>query len=261
MKANYAHNLLTEFCKVRNEKSSLTGSENPVTNRVAFIVDTVLDLNLYKGLNLDVFNDTETLYYVNVELTLNAGCDESVMYVAHHDVNNKNSDNCQDNSASVCNLLSLAEHFSKNTPNKTVHIVFTDCEEFGGMGAERLSERIEEGVFGNVEYIVNLELTANGKNIWVDSKNFKTESPLLNKVKELIDDVVDVKTPFSDSVVFRENEIDSVCVGTLTDQDVSSVLSKGYCQTWSLCHKLDDTIDKANSNDMDNFVETLSKLS
>lgn len=260
MKRNYAHTLLADFCKVRNEKSSLKGSKEPLTNRVVFIVDAIIDLNLHKSLHLDFFEDEDDLYYTNVELTLNEGSDSSVMFVAHHDVNNVNSDNCQDNSASVCNLLSLAEHFKSNMPNKTIHIVFTDCEEFGGVGAQRLSERIEEGIFGNVEYVVNLELTANGENLWVDSENFVTESVLLNKVVELNSDVLRVKTPFSDSVIFRKNGIDSVCLGTLNNENTQQVLENGRCSTWSICHKANDTIDQAISKDMDNFVQKLIKL-
>jgi Iap family predicted aminopeptidase len=262
MKANYAYELLTRFCEVRNERNSLRGLENPLTNRATFIVDSILDMELYQGLNLDVFEDTNpNLFYVNIELTINAGQENSVMYVAHHDVNNTNSQNCQDNSASVCNLLALAEHFKNNTPDKTIHIVFTDCEEFGGAGAERLSERIKDGVFGNVEYIVNLELTANGNNLWADSGNFLTESPLLDKLKELNDDLMEVQTPFNDSVKFRKHEIDSVCIGILQDADAQQVRGRGYCQTWAVCHKMNDTIDQAVANDMDNFVQTLINLS
>lgn len=260
MKANYAHELLTDFCQVRNEQNSLYGLENPLTNRVLFIVDTIIDLNLHKGLNLDVFEDKDDLYYVNVELTINAGTNDSVMFVAHHDVNNVNSDNCQDNSASVCNLLALAEHLSNDMLNKTVHIVFTDCEEFGGLGAKRLSERINNEEFGNVEYIVNLELTANGGNLWVDSGNFLTESPLLDKVIELNNDVMEAVTPFNDSVTFRANGIDSVCLGILNNDNIQQVFDKGKCNTWSICHKKRDTIEQAAANDMDDFVQKLIKF-
>jgi hypothetical protein len=266
MKANLSHNILTEMCKVKNQSSSAKGSYFPITPRVEFIVDTILDLGFHNHLYLDVFKDSDNkgLEYVNVELSFIANSDinkqDSVIFVAHHDINNPNSDNCQDNTASVSNLLALANKLFLNKPtNKNVFIVFTDCEEFGGKGAERLSNRILEGNFGNVEYIVNLELTANGSNIWTDSKNFISDSVLLETIKSL-EEVTDVKTPFNDSVIFRKNGFDSVCVGTLTNEDLKDVLGRGFCQTWALCHKMNDTIENANAKEMNNFVEFLFKL-
>jgi hypothetical protein len=246
---------------VRNLHSSLKGSENPLTPRASFILDTILDLGIYEGLNLDVFDDTDiNLKYLNIELSINIGAENSVIYVAHHDVNNINSDNCQDNSASVSNLLALAKYFNDNKPtDKNVYIVFTDCEEFGGLGANRLSNRINDGVFGNVEYIVNLELTAKGTNYWSDSKNFTKKSLLLDKLNS-ITNFTSVQTPFSDSVVFRECDIDSVCIGSLTDKDLKEVLGRGYCQTWALCHQSNDNFENAKAKDMDKFVELLTKL-
>lgn len=263
MKQTLAHNILVGLCQVKNESSSLIAKENPITPRVNYIIDTILDLGLYDKVNMDTYLDgsdkTESLFYLNVELTFDMGTETSIMFVAHHDVNNHRSDNCQDNSASVSNLLALADHFQNNPPEKTVRIVFTDCEEFGGEGAGQLSRKIINGDFGIVEYVVNLELTANGRNLWADSENFTTESPLLTLLNEKAD-FYSAKTPFNDSVVLRRHEIDSVCIGSLTDRDMAEVKGRGYCKTWALCHKLDDTINEAVADDMDNFVEFLTKL-
>ena len=91
---NLSHSILSKLCKVRNLSSSSKGNENPLTPRASFIVDTILDLRIYEGLNLDVFNDinSDILKYVNIELSINIGAENSVIYVAHHDVNNINSD-------------------------------------------------------------------------------------------------------------------------------------------------------------------------
>jgi len=267
MKQNLAHEILTNLCQVRNLSSSALGNAEPVTPRVTFIVDTLLDMGLGDKIHADVYADTfggaENLFYMNMEVTFDMGTDTSVMYIAHHDVNNINSDNCQDNSASVSNLLALAEHFNENPPEKTVHIVFTDCEEFGGEGSARLTDRILEGVFGEVEYVVNLELTANGKNLWCDSGNFEneeTESPLLNLLREK-GDFYDAKTPFNDSYILRnKGRIDSVCIGTLDEVNLAQVQARGYCGTWALCHKMQDTVAHGNAEDMDEFVTFLSEL-
>lgn len=263
MKSNLAYNILEGLCEVRNTQSSLKGLENPVTPRVNYILDTIFDLKLIQNgvkMNLDIFDDSiEGLKYVNVELFFDKGADSSVMFIAHHDVNNIYSDNCQDNSASVSNLLSLAEHCSTNNLGKNVHIVFTDCEEFGGRGAKRLADKINNGEFGNVEYVVNLELTANGTKFWADTQNFAHDSALEDKLN-VTDKFVTVRTPFNDSVVLRGRGIDSVCIGSLTEGEMNVVLSQGYCGTWALCHKPNDTFENAVGSDMDNFVELLIKL-
>lgn len=251
-----AYNILSEFCKVRNEKDSLKGSENPFTNRVQFIIDKILDLKMYNGLNLDIFNDYNELKYLNIELSFNNNSDKSILFIAHHDINNVKSDNCQDNSASVANLLSLAKYFSENVSDKNIHIVFTDCEEFGGKGAKQLSRRINEGIFGSVEGVVNLELTANGTEYWCDSN---IETNLLKRLQE-INSFIEVKTPFNDSVVLRREKIDSVCIGSLPKKEMESVIEKGKCSTWFLCHKETDTFENAISEDMDKFVELLIKI-
>ena len=264
MKQSLAHEILVGLCAVKNGSSSALGKIEPITPRVNYIFDTLIDLGLADKLNADIFNDsydkTETLYYMNIEVKFEANTDASVMFIAHHDVNNPHSDNCQDNSASVSNLLSLAQHFRENPPTKTVHIVFTDCEEFGGDGAKRLSDRINEGAFGTVDYVVNLELTANGSNLWMDAENFEKENSELVNILNENGEFTSVRTPFNDSVVLRKHEIDSVCIGTLLNKDFEQVLAKGYCETWSLCHKAKDSIDNAVATDMDNFVEFLIKL-
>jgi len=258
MKKGLSHSILSEFCRVRNEKNSLKGSENPITNRVLFIVDTILDLKIYNGLNVDIFKDSKykDLLYANVELSFDNNSDSSVLFIAHHDVNNVNSDNCQDNSASVCNLISLAQHLSENVVEKNVHIIFTDCEEFGHKGAIQLAKRIKEGVFGNVEHITNLELTASGSEYWTEKL---IESSLLDKLNK-VENFTEVKTPPNDSVALRMNNLDSVCIGMLPKKEMESVIDKGRCSTWSLCHKENDNFENASSKDMDKFVELLIKI-
>ncbi len=123
-----------------------------------------------------------------------------------------------------------------------------------------MSKRINEGVFGNVEYVVNLELTANGRNLWNDSENFEVESKLLDKLN-VEGEFTSFKTPFNDSYKLRTYGVDSVCIGILDDKNLKQVGEKGYCSTWAMCHKVEDTFDNnANADDMDNFVEFLQKL-
>lgn len=284
MENHLSYNLLKDFCKKENwnKHSSLQGTTSGLTKRSMWIIEQIKKLGL-PSMNVHKFETpkyiptkrtyssfelrTDKTYielpsnYVNIEVDVtNTNHDSSIIYVAHHDINNPNSENCQDNSASVCNLLSLAKSLKGKNVGKNVYVVFTDCEEFGGKGARELANRINEGVFGNVEYVVNLELTARGTNLWNDSKNFEGESKLLDKLN-VEGDFMNVKTPFNDSVILRSSGIDSVCIGTLDDKNTKQVGESGYCSDWSMCHKEADTFEAtANADDMDNFVEFLKKL-
>ena len=100
MKTALAHKTLESLCEVRNESSSVIGKENPLTPRVLFIIETLIDLKLHNKakLNSDIFDDINDkegkLKYVNIELTIEGNDTEnSIMFTAHHDVNNPNSDN------------------------------------------------------------------------------------------------------------------------------------------------------------------------
>tara|TARA_B100000963_G_C22557918_1_gene639896 strand:- start:425 stop:1306 length:882 start_codon:yes stop_codon:yes gene_type:complete len=292
MKKHLSYNLLENLCRKENwnKNSSIRGTASGITKRSMWVVEQLKEVGLTANIHkfeaptytptpktyssFELRTDWQSikpyfggnytrvpLHYVNIEVNVtNTNHDKSIIYVAHHDVNNANSENCQDNSASVCNLISLGESLKGKELDKNVYLVFTDCEEFGGKGAKELANRINEGVFGNVEYVVNLELTANGKNLWNDSKNFDNQSSLLDKLK-LEGEFTSVKTPFSDSVILRENNIDSVCIGILDDKNLKQVGESGYCTDWSMCHKVADTFERgANADDMDNFVEFLQKL-
>ena len=51
--------------------------------------------------------------------------------------------------------------------------------------------------------------------------------------------------------------MESVCIGTLTENELHTALQRGFCSTWALCHSEKDTFDKANKEDMKNFVENV----
>lgn len=287
---NTAFGILTEFCKVRNEKSSFypsTTDSETLTNRVNFIIDYLLDNKL--PFVVDVFNDESFRYkikrdelgnviyntkrqplydeiavsgkYANIEVKLSATTEtnESVMFLAHHDINNTKSQNCQDNTASVSNLLQLAKELSTTELNKNIYIVFTDCEESGGRGAVRLAERINTNVFGKVKYVVNLELTANGTELWADYNKGELLDRLLVVSAENNVNLNVFKTPFNDSWILRESNIESVCIGLLSKEEVEVVNQKGYCNTWGVCHRENDTIELANEGEMNVFIQSVLK--
>ncbi len=109
--------------------------------------------------------------------------------------------------------------------------------------------------FQNVKYAVNLELTAFGDVVWMDTRNLrgsrsKCATTLLNKFAN----IERVGTPYSDSFVLRMGGIDSMCIGIFTQEDRDSMRTGRMCHTWALCHREEDTYDKANQQNMTDFV-------
>ena len=181
--------------------------------------------------------------------------DSDKMLVAHHDVANHEIDNANDNSASVINAIAL----KKMLPN--IHVVLLDGEEIGGLGAENLSHQINKGEFGNISFVLNLELSGKGgKQFFVGDY----PGPLYDKIKSQFP-CPTVKTPFNDSVVFRRNGIDSCVINPLPELNKISdsplfegAIFEGKQLDMSMlfhCHTPKDTIDTIDPNDMREFTE------
>jgi hypothetical protein len=186
---------------------------------------------------------------------------DTIIFLAHHDVVNLDSQNAQDNSASICNLLALASSIDRNTLNKNIVFYFTDNEEFGGNGAARLSDDIKSGIFGSNVVVLNFELTGFGNKIFCDGKlPYMQTHPFIDLIDYLnnsFDDEVYFKmTPFNDSVILRSNGIVSVCLGLLPENE----LTIDFPHTWRICHSIHDTISGCSEEDMNNFVNLLKKL-
>jgi hypothetical protein len=268
MKSGYQW--LREMILIRNFESSYKPKPYPVTNRACFIINALNQIGV--PYTLDIFSEggvslNENEYngakLVNIIVKFESTSGKpAVVFCAHHDVANSKSQNCQDNSASVCNLLHLAAKIKAKGQDLTrpVIIVFTDKEEFGGVGAHRMSMRILAGDFGPVDYVINLELTGLGNQLWLDTDNsirMRTEeTPLIQRFNEVIgkENYHEVSTPFSDAVIFRSNGLDCLCIGILPEEQLAT---GGRKETWWLCHSMDDTIDKTDEIDMALFVEKL----
>jgi hypothetical protein len=181
---------------------------------------------------------------VYVRFNFNKSEREYRMFDAHHDVANYVSENAQDNTCSVINLLLLAKQLKENPINKNVLIVFTDGEEVkvGGMGsgAARAQETyIDLDIYASYA----LELTGLGNSIWHSENNFS-----LNSSTKL-------NCPFNNSVVYRRT-MSSTCIGILPTKEIE----ENKIKTWALCHSNDDTFDKCNINDMVRFIHYLYQI-
>jgi hypothetical protein len=268
-----------EFCKVRNRGNCFKNGENP-TPRVEFLLnlldsegikyelDSFIDerdtpkfdhpsfdrLRNRKNEEL-IFTDEDEYHIpnkgVNNFFNIILKGSSSKMVVAHHDINNPNSDNANDNSCSVINAIAL----KKLRPD--INVVLLDGEEFGGIGSKRLATRINNGDFGSIEWVLNFELTGlGGKNFFIGNYPGK----LFNHIKSIFDCPV-VSTPFNDSVILRKYGIDSVVINPLPptkDNKMSDVLYGDTYLDISIlykCHSPHDSVDKMSTSDMKEFVE------
>jgi hypothetical protein len=173
------YEFLRQLCSFNADFNAFKSMPNPISNRVQYIITQLTNHNIpheveiFKAINgvpTATAEDT-TNCFVNVVATIEGtNKDITTVFLAHHDVSNMKSENCQDNTASVSNLLDLCVRLSKEKPANNVVIAFVDAEEIvqpAICGAQKLGQNIISGKYGQVKYAVNLELTANGRNYWL----------------------------------------------------------------------------------------------
>lgn len=239
------YNKIYDFCKVRNLGSIFKNTDSP-TPRVEFLLNLLVEEGI--PYELDKFIIDEVIGY-NIILK----GDSDKMLVAHHDIVNPNVDNANDNSASVINAIAL----KKMIPH--IHVVLLDGEELGGYGAQRVSEQILGGKFGEISYVLNLELTGRGGKRFF-SGNYP--GPLHDKIKSLFNNPT-FDTPFNDSVIFRRNGIDSCVINPLPvipDAEINEGIgwddsTRLDSSILYLCHSPKDTVDLINVEEMQEFTE------
>jgi hypothetical protein len=232
-----------DFCKVRNFGSVYSNSDKP-TPRVQFLMDLLQSENI--DYELDTYQSrSTTCYNIILKGTSNR------MVVAHHDISNPHIDNANDNSASVINAISI----KKLMPE--INVVLLDGEECGGLGSQRVSDQINEGYFGNIEWVLNLELTGRGgKYFFIGNYPGK----LSDHIKSIFDCPI-TNTPYNDSVTFRKNGIDSCVINPIPPLNEGKSQVKwddntylDYSMLYN-CHSSKDTIDTISVDDMKEFVE------
>ena len=232
-----------DFCKVRNFGGVYSNGDKP-TPRVQFLMQLLesesinYELDTYQSRGNTCFN-----------LILKGDSDR--MVVAHHDIVNPNIDNANDNSASVINAIMI----KKLMPH--INVVLLDGEECGGLGSQRASEQINEGYFGTIDWVLNLELTGKGgKYFFIGNYPGK----LSNHIKSIFDCPI-TNTPYNDSVTFRKNGIDSCVINPIPPLNEGKSQVKWDDNTYldfSMlynCHSSKDTIDTISVDDMREFTE------
>jgi len=234
-----------DFCKVRNVGGVYKNDPTQPTPRVKFLMGLLDSMNIKYELDKSESHKT-TIYNLILRGTSNK------MVVAHHDIVNPNIDNANDNSASVINVIMV----KKLMPH--INVVILDGEECGGLGSQRVSDQIKNGEFGDIEWVLNLELSGKGgKYFFIGNYPGK----LFDHIKSLFDCPV-VSTPYNDSVTFRRNGIDSVVINPLPPlNEGSSIVKYGdkFLDHDMLyhCHNSKDSIDTISPDDMREFVEEI----
>jgi hypothetical protein len=234
---------IKRFCSVRN-KGSIYSNGFQTTPRVEFLRDLIKELGLNQELHAWWIDDSNRGFNIVLRGEGNR------IVTAHHDIMNPNIDNANDNSASVINAIAL----KMLCPEITV--VLLDGEEVGGKGSSYLAKQIKMGNFGDVEWILNLELTGRGGRTF-----FIGDYPgvLSDHIRGIFDCPI-ITTPFNDSVIFREHGIDSVVINPLPvlTEGTSLVKWKDSYLDYSMlynCHSVRDTLDTISVEDMKEFVE------
>ncbi len=261
---------LKDLCALPTDSTafrSLQGAD-PVTSRVAFIRERLAAEGI--PAELDRFQPVEGVpdaepgrpALANLTVTF-PGVDPSVttVFLAHHDVVDPDSENCQDNSASVANLMDLCSRLAQRKPRHTVVVAFTDGEELGRpwrSGAQRLARHILEGRHGAVQYAVNLDLTAGGTET---TYGCRRDHALTAAVQHLHPGMHRLDIPFNDAVVLESAGIPCACFGLLTPAELDQARQRGFCSTWALCHRREDTFAaSAVEADMTRLVDDLETL-
>jgi len=200
----------------------------------------------------------------NLYRFVDIGADKTIVFLAHHDVARHGIQNCNDNTASVCQLLELAERFSKQRKSlkHNVCVAWVDYEERCNThiaGASQLARKIKAGDFGNVTSVLNLELTSCGDQYWFNAKG--PSDTLQNHLLNL--DFDQVFCPMNDAYHLDANGVAAICIGSYREQDRKIVVEqkRAGCELWTSCHKHSDTFEKwAVEDEMSLFNDVLFRI-
>jgi len=194
-------------------------------------------------------------HYNNLSLFIN-GRDESytIAITAHHDVVNKEIENCLDNSASLLNLAKICNRLKETQPKYNVLCAWVDAEELGDPHKNGVNH-----LWYKVDYLIDLELTASGDIIAIDAYGGafgKTE----DEHKALLDGMLPVSMPYNcgHASHLLGSTKGSACIALIDTADAKQIAESGYCDRWAQCHQNTDTYETWYSPaEADVFVDFL----
>lgn len=235
------YNEIYNLCKVRNIGGCLKNGLIDYPPRFKFIID-LLESN---GFQYEIIKFKNEYYPLNFFYNIYIKGSGNKMAIAHHDIYNPKSDNANDNSASIINCLVL----KKMIPSLNVAIIDGEEPPCMGIGSQKLSDDINNGYFGSIEYVLNLELTGiGGETFFVGKMGSKLEQIIIDMFDPYVTNV-----PFNDSYILLKNGIDSAVVTTLPV--VNGV--EDYSVMYKI-HTMKDSAESISINDMKIFVENVA---
>lgn len=227
------YNEIHNFCKIR-DTNRLTYS-----NRAKYLVELLTKLNIEHKVVRSYHQRFKKYFY---DIFCFGSSDKFLS--AHYDIININSDNANDDSASVINCIAY------KLMNPTINLLILDGEEppYMGAGSDLASRYLKKNNIP-VKWIFNLELTGVGKHFFIDT----AKTQLAKNIIELFPDVLVTQTPFNDAMIFRSYGFQSNVVTTFDMDEIGKPdLSHLY-----ISHTLQDSSNKMNIEDMKNFVENV----
>jgi len=259
MTTNQILNKIYDFCQVR-EITDKDGdfafrTTREYSNRLRFIIGLLEELNINYEISTwddSCINDDYWEYcFHNLIIKGTSGR----YFTAHYDVRNPNSQNANDNSASIISLILL------KVLNPDVNIAFLDAEESPWMGEGAKWHRqwlrsTHNGYnckeFREVDYILNLEMVGlGGKNVVISDY----ENNLSATIKQSFNPVVR-QLPPNDSWFFK-GSFETVCMSTYP-----IIKGKPSFDHFGKAHTTEDNLRSICFDDMHEFVtEVLLLLS
>jgi hypothetical protein len=161
----------------------------------------------------------------------------SVALTAHHDVVNRSSDNCLDNTASVYNLAMIHNALMARGTNRDIVIAFTDAEETCNATLNGVGEML---LTYDPDYHVDFELTASGGEI-ISTQYGRFD---LFRYHDIVQPYNNAKVSWGLVKGLNLRLRGSSCVAMVSEDDLVQLRSKKYCRRWSQCHTLDDSFDR-----------------
>jgi hypothetical protein len=225
------YNEINNFCKVRDE------DRYQFSNRIKFLMDLLKRVGIeYKVVRVP------SEYYRKYFYNLYCFGSSNKYLSAHYDVANTNSDNANDNSASVINCIAY------KLKNPSINLLILDGEEPGFMGAGSRCASFYLRKYGkSVKWILNLELTGKGKDFFIDN----VQTQLSQSIQQNFEEVMVTGTPFNDSFIFRGHGFVSNVL-TLFDKTEDGKIDWKLLST---SHTGADSVNTISTEDMRNFVD------
>lgn len=275
-----SYDILSEFCLHRNSypsylqnPSDLGSTERTqfiekvlAFNNIPYVVDTFIpsrdlqDLQLFVEEDDDYYKDNFLSFFMKLPILKNIwinqqGNNTGWVFLAHHDVANINSDNANDNSASVSHMLKMAS--DDNLSSRKSTYLFTDIEEFGNIGARHAAKLLSSSEY---KHIVNLELMGDGKNFHCETTQGSGNYPIIEALSKKLPNMERLPAPPNDAYALRRMRLNSICLSVLNDEDMRGAKKHGRIKAWERCHSPKDTIDTASKDDMTYIYEKLSSI-